>query len=256
MAQREEQHNAWWNQLPMRGTVLNTVTVVVGATLGLLIGQHLPSSLQSVALGGIGLVVVGIAMKMFFETKNVLVVAAAVALGGVIGKLIGIDVALASCAEWARGILGGSDHSFNDGLVTATVLFCIGPMTLMGCIQDGLERKIELLGLKSVLDGISSLFLAAVSVSFGKGVLASAAMVFVIQGALTLLARPLQPIAKNPNVIAEATAAGGAMMLAIGLGLLKVPVVQSLPKEVYLPALILAPLLAAVFERRKGDATS
>ena len=100
------------------------------------------------------------------------------------------------------------------------------------------------------MDGISSVFLAAVSVSFGQGVLASAVLVLVVQTTLTALARPLQPIVKNPNVLAEATAAGGAMMLAIGFGLLKVPVVKDIPKEVYLPALALAPVFAALFTKK------
>ena len=240
-----------WQKLPFRGALLNTLTVLVGSLIGLGIGSQLPKEYQAVALTGIGLVTVGIAMKMFFETKNVIVIAASVALGGVLGKLIGIDVALASAAEWTRHLLGGTDTRFNDGLITATVLFCVGPMTLMGCLQDGLEKRIDLLGLKSLLDGISATFLAAVSASFGKGVLASAVMVLIVQTSLTALARPLQPVAKNPAVIGEATAAGGAMMLAIGFGLLRVPVVEAIPKEVYLPALIIAPTLAALFERKK-----
>ena len=89
-------------------------------------------------------VAVGIAMKMFFETKNVLIVAASVALGGVIGKLIGIDVGLTMAADWARHATGAADKGFNDGLVTAIVLFCVGPMTLMGCLQEAIEGKIEL----------------------------------------------------------------------------------------------------------------
>lgn len=238
--------------LPFRGALLNTSTVLVGSLIGLAIGQHLPADLQAIALSGIGLVTVGIAMKMFFETKNVLIIAASVAIGGIIGKAMGIDAGLAMAAEWMRGLSGATDQRFNDGLITATVLFCIGPMTLMGCLQDGLERRIDLLSLKSLLDGISSVFLAAVSPSFGKGVLTSAIMVLIIQSSLTALAKILQPVAKNPNVIAEATAAGGAMMLAIGLGLLKVPVVKDLAKEVYLPALALAPALAALFERKSS----
>lgn len=236
----------------MRGALLNTLTVLVGSALGLAIGSQLPKEFQAIAMTGIGLVAVGIAMKMFFETKNVLIIAASVALGGVLGKLIGIDAGLAAAADWARHMLGGTDTRFNDGLITATVLFCIGPMTLMGCIQDGLERRIDLLGIKSLLDGISATFLAAVSPSFGQGVLASAAVVLVVQSSLTALARPLQPVAKNPNVIAEATAAGGAMMLAIGFGLLRVPVVEAIPKEVYLPALVIAPTLAVLFERKRN----
>lgn len=241
------------SKVPFRGALLNTLTVLIGSLIGLAIGRNLAQDFQSIALSGIGLVTVGIAMKMFFETKNFLIVAASVALGGVIGKFIGIDVGLALAAEWARQLTGSADKNFNDGLVTAGVLFCVGPMTLMGCIQDGLERKIDLLSLKSLLDGISAIFLSAVSVSFGQGVLASAVLVLIVQSSLTALARPLSPVAKNPAILAEATAAGGAMMLAIGLGLLKVPGIKDLPKEVYLPALLIAPVLATIFSRKKPE---
>jgi uncharacterized protein len=241
-----------FSRLPFRGTLLNTLTVVTGATIGLMVGRLLPTGLQTVAMSGIGLVTTGIAVKMFLETKNVLVVAASVVVGGIIGKVVGIDLALGAAAEWTRSLTGSSSSGFNDGLITATVLFCVGPVTLMGCLQDGLERKTELLGLKSLLDGVSSVFLAAASFSFGQGVLASAAFVLVIQGSLTAIARPIQSVAKNPNLVAEATAAGGSMMLAIGLGLLNVPVVKDIPKEVFLPALVIAPVLAALFERREA----
>ncbi|MBL8064601.1 MAG: DUF554 domain-containing protein [Chthonomonadaceae bacterium] len=242
--------------LPFRGALLNTLTVVIGSVIGLAIGKLLSPSLQNIALSGIGLVTVGIAVKMLFSTKNILIIAASVAFGGVIGKLIGIDLMLAGAADGARHLLGGLDSGFNEGFLTAGVLYCVGPMTLMGCIQDGLERKIELLGLKSILDGISSIFLAAVSPAFGAGVLASAALVLVVQSSLTALARPLEPVTKNPRVLDEATAAGGAMMLAIGLGLLKVSPVKDLPKEVYLPALVFAPALAMWFPKIGSDANS
>ncbi len=227
--------------------MLNTGTVLLGASVGLLLGSRLPPDLQTIALSGIGLVTVAIALKMAFATKNVLIVAAAVALGGVIGKAMGIDVGLAQVAEWARGMTGGADARFNDGLVTASVLFCVGPMTVLGCVQDGVERKIDLLTLKSLLDGIASVFLAAASPAFGAGVLCSAAVVLVVQGAMTACARPLEPLTRRGHIMDELTAAGGAMTLAIGLSLLEVAPVKDLPKEVYLPALLIAPAMAALF---------
>ena len=102
------------SQLPFRGALLNTLTVLIGSLIGLAIGKNLAQELQAIALSGIGLVTVGIAMKMFFETKNVLIVAASVAIGGVIGKLIGIDVGLAWAADWARQMTGTADKNFND----------------------------------------------------------------------------------------------------------------------------------------------
>jgi uncharacterized protein len=220
---------------------LNFVAVLVGASLGLAVGTRLSPELQSVALSGLGLVTIGLGLKMFLQTRQVLVVAASVAIGGVIGKALGLDHGLDQLAEWARRQTGGG-LGFNDGLITASVLFCVGPMTLLGCIQDALERRIDLLSVKSLMDLVAATFLAAVSPSFGQGVLVSASVVLVVQSALTLLARPLEPVAKHPGLLAEATAAGGAILTGIGLGLLEI---KRLPTVVFVPALLLAPLIAS-----------
>ncbi|MFW5697100.1 MAG: DUF554 domain-containing protein [Fimbriimonadaceae bacterium] len=231
-----------WKRLPARGTLLNTATVVVGSLIGLAIGRNAPDDLQQIALVGLGLVTMGIGIKMFLETKNILVAAISVGLGGVLGALLGIDVGLNNLAEWARATLGG-EGTFNEGLITASVLFCVGPLTLLGCIQDGIEGKIDLLSLKSTLDLVAATFLAA---TLGVGVLVAAAVVLVFQGSLTFLARPLRRVAEDPKLIAEASAAGGALMLAIGLGLAGV---KRFPTELFLPALVLAPLGAWLTEK-------
>jgi uncharacterized membrane protein YqgA involved in biofilm formation len=231
-------------RLPARGTLLNTLTVTVGALVGLWIGGHMPSDLKPVALSGIGLVVACMGVKMFLETKNVLIPTIAVVSGGLLGAWVGIDVGLDSMAEWLRQRLNGGD-TFNEGLITASVIFCVGPLTLLGCVKDGLERDIELLAFKSTLDGIGAVFFAA---TMGVGVLVSAVVVFVVQGALTLLARPLRPLAERPQLTAEATAAGGAIMVAIAIGLLGLR--DDMRTEIYLPALVIAPLAAPLFLKR------
>ncbi len=231
--------NGW----PMRGTILNTVAVLLGAGLGLVFQSSLQADWQTAAITGIGLVVACLGVKMFLASQQVLVVVGAVAIGGVLGSALGIDHGLASFADWAETAVGG-EARFNEGLLTASLLFCVGPMTLLGCIQDGMERKIDLLAVKSLLDGIASVFLAA---TLGVGVLASAAVVLVVQGLLTLAAKPLSPLTKRPAILAEATAIGGIMMVSIGLGLIGV---LDFPTEVFLPALLLGPLAVAVIERR------
>jgi uncharacterized membrane protein YqgA involved in biofilm formation len=230
--------------LPGRGTLLNTVAVIVGATLGLALQGALDERLKSVVLGGMGLVTIGIGVKMFLESRNVPLVALAVAVGGAVGALLGIDHGLQGVAEFLRQRLGG-EGQFNEGLVTAAILFCVGPVSILGCIQDAIERKIDLLALKSVLDGVAGMFLAA---AFGVGVLASAIIVLVYQGLLTLLARPLRPVAERPELLAEFTAAGGVSMIAIGLGLAGIHRFQA---ELFLPALAIAPLLAWLFGKQR-----
>ena len=228
-------------RLPARGTLLNTLTVLVGSTLGLVLRTTIPENLKPFFLSALGLVTVSMGIKLFLETKNVLIVAVYVVLGGAIGKMLGIDIGLEHLAEWARGVLGGGG-TFNEGLITASVLFCVGPMTLLGCMKDGLERDIELLAFKSTMDGVASIFFAA---ALGSGVLASAAIVLVFQGALTLMAGTLKPLAEDKRLLAETTAAGGPILLSIGLSLLAI---TKIPSEVFLPALVLAPFVTKLFE--------
>lgn len=226
----------------MRGTLLNTATVAVGASIGLAAGSFVPESYEHVALEGLGLVASLIGVKLFFEGKNAVITAAAIALGGLAGAVIGIAPALDWLAEWTRQRLGGHGH-FNEGLITTSVLFCVGPMTLLGCLQDGIEGQIELLAIKSTMDGIAAIFFAA---ALGPGVLVTALVVLVVQGTITLCARPLQRIAQDPDLIGAASAVGGALMLGIGLGLLGI---KKMRMETYLPALVLAPAFAALARR-------
>src|SRR5579862_4324676 len=164
----------------MKGTLLNTATVAAGATVGLLVGKTIPVSYKDVALSGLGLVVCGLGIKMFLKSHNALVAAISVAVGGIIGLAIGIHAGIDHLSEWARLHFGGEAGKFNEGLITSFVLFCIGPMTLLGCVEDGLEGNIELLALKSTLDGIAAIFLAA---AFGAGVLVTAGLLLIFQGA-------------------------------------------------------------------------
>lgn len=221
----------------MRGTLLNTGTVAGGALLGLAVGRFTPTAAQDTAISGLGLVTTGLAIRMFLQSRNPLAVAGAIALGGVIGLLLGFDTGLHRFADWSKGAAGGGGR-FSEAVVTTTVLFCVGPMTLLGCLQDGLEGRSELLSLKSTMDAVAAFFFAA---ALGPGVLVTAIVVLVYQGALTLMARRLRPLAQREDLMAEISGAGGAILLATGLGLLGI---KTLPTANYLPALVLAPLFA------------
>jgi uncharacterized membrane protein YqgA involved in biofilm formation len=228
----------------MKGTLLNAGAVAAGACLGLAVGRQLPPSLEEAAMAGLGLVVSLIGVKMFFESKSPLMVVGSIAVGGILGAAFGLTSLLDAAAEAIRSHLGGGS-TFNEALITTTVLFCVGPMTILGCLQDALEGKIELLATKSMLDGVGSIFFAA---TLGVGVLVTALVVLVVQGCITLCAKPLSRVLSDPAPIAEATAVGGAMMLGIGLNLLGI---KHLRVEVYLPGLVLAPLFCATQARVK-----
>ncbi len=227
----------------MRGTLLNTATVAIGATVGLLAGQIIPHDYREIALAGLGLVTVGIGLRMFLKTRNVLVVAISVSVGGVIGLALGIHSGIDAFATWAREHLPGDISRFNEGLITSFVLFCIGPMTLLGCMEDALEKKIEILSLKSTMDGIAAVFLAA---TFGAGVLVTALLLFIFQGTVTVAASRLKALADNPILLDELTASGGAILMGIGIGLIGL---KDLHTANYLPTLALAPLVALAFTR-------
>lgn len=231
----------------MKGTLINAGAVAAGASFGLLIGKALPPALEPIALSGLGLVTIGIGLKMFFQSKNVLIVAASIAIGGVIGAALGIDPGIAHFAEWARRLFGGEAGRFNEGLMTTSVLYCVGPMTLLGCMQDALEGRSEILNLKSTMDGISAVFFAA---ALGAGVLVTSLVVLIVQGAFTLLARRLRRLAGDEELLAEITATGGPILAAIGLGLLEI---KKIPSADFVVALALAPLfvlLSRRFQRR------
>ncbi len=228
----------------MRGTLLNTATVAVGALIGLAVGKALPEEAKTVALHGLGLVTVGLSINLFLKAKNPLIVALSIALGGMIGLALGLHHGIEALGNWSKHQLGQGDSStFTAGLLTSFVLFCVGPMTLLGCLQDALEKKIDLLAIKSTMDGIAAMFLAATS---GAGVLVTAVLVFAFQGALTLAAKPLSSIAKDEEILGETSGTGGAMLLATGLGLLEL---ADLHTANYLPAIFIAPFLTSLFRR-------
>lgn len=233
------------SRLPFRGTLLNTATILVGASIGLLLGELLPEAAQKVVLSGLGLVTIGMGIRMFLMSSSVVVVALAIALGGLTGYLLGFSELLERFADWARSTIGGGNR-FNDGLITTSVLYCVGPMTLLGCMQDGLEGKIDLLALKSTLDGIVAVFFAAALGRDGVALFVTAGVVLVFQGALTLVAQKLRPLADDQSIINDLSSTGGVMLLAIGLGLAEV---KRFPTEDFLPALLFAPLVALAMKR-------
>ncbi|MDX2064582.1 MAG: DUF554 domain-containing protein [Fimbriimonadaceae bacterium] len=226
----------------MRGTLLNTATVAAGAGLGMALGNTIPGAMKEIILAGLGMVTFGLGLKLFLTSNRVMIVAGAIALGGALGVLLGIAAGFDLVAEQLRARLGGG-ATFSEGLISATILFCVGPMTLMGCIQDSLEGKIELLAIKSLMDGFVAIFMAA---TLGSGVLVSALMVLVIQGTLTLAARMLRGFAADTDAVEVATSAGGIMLAMIGMQIVGVKLPTSAH---YLPALILAPVFLQIARR-------
>lgn len=174
---------------------------------------------------------------MALGSKNPIITAASIAFGVIIGWLLGIQGAIGHLAEFLKQTFHSQEGTFVDGFITTTVLFCVGPMTLLGCMQDGLEGKSELLSLKSTLDGFGAFFFA---VGFGSGVLATALSVLFIQGAITLAASRLRRLAENEPLMNEISGVGGVMLLGTAFGLLNF---GNLQIANYLPALFVCPAI-------------
>jgi len=226
----------------MTGTWINMGTVLAGGTLGLVVGNRLPSRAKEGAALGVGLATVVLGTRLALGTENVLVLMLAVILGGAGGAALRLGERLVSATRAAERLFQG--RPLAEGFLTASLLFCVGPMTVVGSIQDGLHGDWSLLAAKSVLDGISALTLAA---TLGPGVLLSLAVILVYQGGLTLLARlwgaSLAGVGPTAPWLVELSAAGGAVVLLLGIDLLKLRRVSAAD---FLPSLPLAAFFAWV----------
>jgi uncharacterized protein len=226
----------------MTGTLINTATVVVGSTLGVLLRSRFPDRVRHMVMWGVGLISLVIGLQMSLSTRNILIVLGSLLTGGIIGELVRLHEGLNRLGEMVQAKLTTEkDSAFSKGFVTASLLFCVGPMTILGSIQDGLSGDYTLLATKSILDGFGSLALAA---SMGWGVLFAALTVLIYQGGLTLGAGLFKALLTEP-MVAEMTATGGTLILAIGLNLFDLTPIRVAN---FLPALIVAPILVGLLQ--------
>ena len=226
----------------MLGVIVNTITVLIGSTVGLICKRAVPERITKAIMLAIGLCTVYIGISGTLEGENTLVLILSMVFGTAVGTAIDLDRRITQLGELVnrkfKRAHGGV--SLTEGFVTASLLFCVGAMTIVGSLNAGLRGDNEMLFTKSLLDLISSCML---SVSLGVGVMCAAAFVFVFQGALVLLAQFLAPIL-SPAAIAEITCAGSLMILALGLNLIGL---TKLKVANFLPALIFAPLFTYLF---------
>ncbi len=224
----------------MTGTLLNVATVLIGGGLGTLLGQRLPEKMRQTVLHGLGLVTLVTGLRMALGTANILIVMGSVLLGGILGEWWHIEDGLQALGDWLqRRLRTGTGSTLAQGFVTASLIFCVGPMTIVGSIRDGMVGDYTLLAIKSLLDGFASLALAA---SFGVGVMLSAVTVLVFQGGLSLLAR-LAQFGMSEAMITEMTATGGTIIMGIGLILLDL---KRIRVANLLPGIFIAPLIVAI----------
>lgn len=229
------------------GTVVNVVTVLAGTVTGVLLGARLPERLRTAVLQAVGLVTLVIGARDAFGTRNVVFPLVALILGAAIGEAMRIEDRLEALGQAVRRRFARSEDDesrFVEGFVAASLLFCVGPLTILGSIRDGLggPDHAQLLLVKAALDGIVSVAFAS---TLGWGVGFSALTVVAVQGTLTLGATAADRLL-TARMIVEMTATGGFIVIGIGLRLLDV---KKVAVASFLPALILAPLGVALFAR-------
>jgi uncharacterized membrane protein YqgA involved in biofilm formation len=247
----------------MIGTLLNIATVLVGGTLGLLFGSRLPDRLRNTVIAGLGLFTLAYGLYNFLKTQNPIIVLGSLLIGALLGEWWKIEEGLQSIGKWLESRLGGRQsedpenkltdstaplpashyvpsRDFVRGFLTASLVFCVGPMTILGSIQDGLNGDFSLLAIKSVLDGFAALAFAS---TLGVGVLFSVIVILFFQGGISLLASQLNSIV-TPAMMSEMTAVGGVLLLGIAISSL----LEIKPIRVgnFLPSLAIAPLIVAI----------
>jgi hypothetical protein len=234
----------------MVGTLINVGTVLVGTAIGTAVGPRLPERIQQRVLAGLGLITLALGIDLALAwggedttTSTPLYVLGGVLIGGIVGEAMGIERRLEALgdsiqARLARG--GAEEHStVSEGFVTASLLFCVGSLTVVGSIQDGLTGDYQLLATKAVLDGFAAV---ALSATLGWGVGLSAITVLVLQGAITLGAGLFDDLLVG-EALAVLTSAGGVTIIGIALKLLDI---KDVKVGNFLPALIIAPALVAL----------
>lgn len=236
------------------GTLLNVVAIIIGSALGVVVGHRLPERTRSTVTDALGLVtlvigalnVVALLDEPFQQAAGapLLVVLGALLIGGILGSLVNVEQRLEHFGRWLQQRLTRGEREsgrFVEGFVDASLLFCIGPLAILGALSDGLGQGIDQLALKSTLDGFASLAFAA---SLGWGVAASALSVAVVQGLITILGALLGSFLAVA-LVSSITATGGVLLIGVGLRMLRI---KAVPVGDLLPALIVAPLLTSLVQ--------
>jgi len=221
----------------MLGTIVNTATIAIGSLIGVMLRRRIPERVTDAIMKGIALCVIYIGISGTMEGRKTLAMIVSMALGGLLGTVLDLDGGMNALGRMVeRRISPGGKGGIAEGFVTASLIYCVGAMAVVGSLQSGLTGNHEMLYTKSMLDGISSMVLSA---SLGIGVALSALSVLVYQGAITLLAQVVAPVLTEA-IVAEMTCVGSLMIMGLGLNMLGVTKLKVMD---YVPAIaIVIPL--------------
>jgi uncharacterized protein len=229
------------------GTIINTLTVLGGGMLGLLVGNKIPERVRVIIVQVIGLTTLAIGLRDVIDTDNIVFPLLGMVLGGIVGELLRLEDRLAGIGEFLRQKFAKevAESSFVNGFVTATLLFCVGPLTILGAIEDASGKTPQLYIIKGTLDGFMTIIFAAL---YGVGAVFSALSVFVVQGSLTLFGTTLDALLTD-RMRLELFSAGGLAVVAIGINLLEI---KKIRLGSLLPGLVITPLLVWIFSTPNG----
>jgi uncharacterized membrane protein YqgA involved in biofilm formation len=224
----------------MYGTLVNVATVIIGSSVGLILRRGLPERIKCIIFQGIGLVTLFIGVQMALQTSNLVVLFFSILLGAIIGEAVDIQSRLETFGSFLKTKTKSKEERFTEGVLTAFLIFCVGSMTIVGAIQDGLNGDSSILIAKSILDGFVSVSLAS---ALGIGVMFSAVPLFVFQGAITVLAACSRAFFTE-ILISQLSAVGGILLLGLGINMLEI---KEIKVSNLLPALLVVPIIAYLF---------
>ena len=229
----------------MTGTIINFFTIIAGGILGLFLGNRFSEKIRLTIMNGLGLFTMLYGIRLFTETKNAMVVLISLVIGILIGEWVGIEDRLSNLGIWLEKKFNkaknADSNQFIKGFLTTSLLYCIGPMAILGSIQDGLTGDFNTLAIKAIIDEISAIAFAS---SLGIGVLFSSVIVFIYQGIITLLAAQLQFILTDVMLF-EVNALGGIML--VGLAISNLLEIKRIRVANFLPGFIIIPLIVLLF---------
>ena len=222
------------------GTFVNIIAVIVGSVIGLLLGSKFPEKIKIIAFQALGLISLLIGMQMALKVENPLTLIFAVLIGAILGEWVNLENVFDKAGNFLKQKVKSKNDKFTEGLVTSFLIFCIGSMTIVGSINEGVSGDRTLLLTKSILDGFTAIALAS---TMGVGVLFSIIPMLILQGGLTLFAGLFQSFF-TPTLINQLTATGGILILGIALNILEIKKVKVVNM---LPALLIVIFLTLLF---------
>lgn len=217
----------------MTGTLVNVVAIVLGSTIGLFLHKKLPKNIIETVFQVLGVFTLFLGMKMALEGKEILLIVLSLVLGAITGEGLKMDIYLEKTSEWFKNRFKFKNARFTEGFITSSLLYCIGAMAILGSIEEGMGMEPNLLYTKSVMDGFSSVALAA---GLGLGVMFSIIPLFIYQASITLLAAILGDFFP-PHIISELTSVGGVLLIGLGFTILeikKIKIFNLLPALIYI----------------------